>query len=147
MCSSKRDQQWSSETLGFAPRGKRLFLKPACLATLMRSKSTKNGILYGPAKAANVVGLPFQRLKWAKTAFAFHGLVKRLMDASKTSWPTSSTQLKQLLKHTVLVKITLPVLYANLWKCRKWNDCPRSCLIWFFCHTSWSLWFPEVFSW
>ncbi len=48
-------------------------------------KFTKeNGIYYGPAKAANAGGVYVSALeKQAKTVFASHGLVKKLMDVSK----------------------------------------------------------------
>ncbi len=70
-------------------------------------KSLQENILYGPAKAANAGRVAIsQRLKWAKTAFAFHGLVK-LMDASDIMTNIfQHTQLKQLLQTaTVLVRL------------------------------------------
>ena len=70
----------------------------------------ENGVLYGLAKAANAGGVAVSALEMSQTAFACHGLVKKLMVVLKTSWQTSSTQLKKLQKNTTLVKTTLLVL-------------------------------------
>ena len=45
----------------------------------------ENGIFYGPAKAANAGGVAVSALEMSQIAFASHGLVKKLMDVSKTS--------------------------------------------------------------